>query len=114
MIFPKGTHQTLITLSKEALAGFTAVFHETVRKLDMNFEMDFPYVLSMMQAPVDGGSYPEFRMHGWLQPPYRQPGLIKYLAGPEIGAGNFMADTMPEDKAAELQKINVADYLWER
>lgn len=114
MIFPKAHHQSLISLSDEELAGFTAVFHQTVRKLDMNFEMDFPYVMSMMQAPVDGSSYPEFRMHCWLQPPYRQPGLIKYLAGPEIGAGNFMADTMPEEKAAELQKINVADYLWER
>lgn len=114
MIFPKGNHQTLISLSQSELAGLTAVFHETVRKLDMNFEMDFPYVMSMMQAPVNGSSYPEFRMHCWLQPPYRQPGLIKYLAGPEIGAGNFMADTMPEEKAAELQKLNVKDYLWER
>lgn len=50
----------------------------------------------------------------WLQPPYRQPGLIKYLAGPEIGAGNFMADTMPEDKAAELLKVNLHDYALER
>jgi UDPglucose--hexose-1-phosphate uridylyltransferase len=53
-------------------------------------------------------------MHLWLQPPYRQPGLIKYLAGPEIGAGNFMADTMPEDKAAELLSINLNDYSLER
>ncbi|MBN8576861.1 MAG: galactose-1-phosphate uridylyltransferase [Cytophagales bacterium] len=114
MIFPKAAHQSLITFSEAELRWFTAVFHQTVRKLDMNFEMDFPYVMSMMQAPVDGTDYPEFRMHCWLQPPYRQPGLIKYLAGPEIGAGNFMADTMPEDKAAELQQINVAAYLWER
>lgn len=114
MIFPKGNHPTLTSLNEKELAGFAAIFHQVVRKLDMNFEIDFPYVMSIMQAPVDGGSYPEFRMHCWLQPPYRQPGLIKYLAGPEIGAGNFMADTMPEEKAAELQKINVADYLWER
>jgi galactose-1-phosphate uridylyltransferase len=39
-------------------------------------------------------------------PPLRQPGLVKYLAGPEIGGGNFMADTMPEEKAAELRKVN--------
>jgi UDPglucose--hexose-1-phosphate uridylyltransferase len=114
MIFPKQAHQTLATLSPKELEGLTAVFHTVVRKFDMNYEMDFPYVMAIMQAPIDGGSYPEFRMHLWLQPPYRQPGLVKYLAGPEIGAGNFMADTMPEEKAAELNAIDVSKYSLER
>lgn len=110
MIFPKQQHQTLITLSKEELTDLSDVFHQVVRRLDMNFNMNFPYVMSVMQAPIDGKSYDQFRMHLWLQPPYRQPGLVKYLAGPEIGAGNFMADTMPEEKAAELRKVDVRQY----
>jgi UDPglucose--hexose-1-phosphate uridylyltransferase len=114
MIFPKKSHQSLITLSVQELSDLSALFHQVVRRMDMNFEIDFPYVMSIMQAPVDGNKYTDFRMHLWLQPPYRQPGLIKYLAGPEIGAGNFMADTMPEDKAAELLKINLHDYALER
>lgn len=114
MIFPKTPHQTLATLSKQELEGLTAAFHTVVRKFDMNYQMDFPYVMAIMQAPIDGGHNPEFRMHLWLQPPYRQPGLVKYLAGPEIGAGNFMADTMPEDKAAELNAIDVSKYSLER
>jgi UDPglucose--hexose-1-phosphate uridylyltransferase len=28
---------------------------------------------------------------------------LKYLAGPEIGGGNFLSDTAPEDKAGELR-----------
>lgn len=114
MIFPKKNHQSLISLSPQELSDLTSAFHQVVRRMDMNFQMDFPYVMSIMQAPVDGAAYPEFRMHLWLQPPYRQPGLIKYLAGPEIGAGNFMADTMPEDKAAELLKVNLSEYAFER
>jgi len=114
MIFPKKSHQSLITLSQQELSGLTSVFHQVVRRMDMNFQLDFPYVMSVMQAPVDGNTYPDFRMHLWLQPPYRQPGLIKYLAGPEIGAGNFMADTMPEDKAGELLTVNLNDYALER
>ncbi len=114
MIFPKGNHQHLSSLSPDELTGLASVFHQVVRRMDMNFNIDFPYVMSVMQAPVDGGNYQDFRMHLWLQPPYRQPGLIKYLAGPEIGAGNFMADTMPEDKAAELLSINLTDYSLER
>jgi UDPglucose--hexose-1-phosphate uridylyltransferase len=114
MIFPKRLHQHLSSLSDRELKNLADVFHHVVRKLDMNYNMNFPYVMSVMQAPVDGGNYPDFRMHLWLQPPYRQPGLIKYLAGPEIGAGNFMADTMPEEKAAELQKIDLNNYTLER
>jgi UDPglucose--hexose-1-phosphate uridylyltransferase len=114
MIFPKGDHQTLITLNNDELRGLASVFHQVIRKLDMNYDMDFPYVMTVMQAPVDGGDYKEFRMHLWLQPPYRQPGMVKYLAGPEIGAGNFMADTMPEDKACELNGIDVTRYSFEQ
>jgi UDPglucose--hexose-1-phosphate uridylyltransferase len=33
----------------------------------------------------------------------RKPNLLKYLAGPEIGGGNFLSDTMPEEKAEELR-----------
>ncbi len=114
MIFPKAKHSKLTTLSSEELIDLVSVFHQVVRKLDMNYDMNFPYVMSIMQAPVDGQEYPDFRMHLWLQPPFRQPGLIKYLAGPEIGAGNFMADTMPEEKAFELNQLNLADYKYER
>lgn len=114
MIFPKNHHQSLISLTPPEITDLTEVFHQVVRRMDLNFQMDFPYVMSVMQAPVDGNQYPNFRMHLWLQPPYRQPGLIKYLAGPEIGAGNFMADTMPEDKAAELRNINLNEYSLER
>lgn len=114
MIFPKANHTTLISFADDELLDLTSVFHQVIRKLDMNFDMSFPYVMSVMQAPLDGGNYKNFRMHLWLQPPYRQPGLSKFLAGPEIGGGNFMADTMPEEKAAELRKINVKNYLLER
>ena len=107
MIFPKRPHATLITMSEKEIADLGSVFHQVVRRMDRNFNISFPYVMSVMQAPVDGGKYPDFRMHLWLQPPFRQPGLIKYLAGPEIGGGNFMADTMPEEKAAELRAIEL-------
>jgi UDPglucose--hexose-1-phosphate uridylyltransferase len=33
--------------------------------------------------------------------PYR----LKYLAGPEIGGGNFLSDTSPEASAAELRAL---------
>ena len=114
MIFPKKPHASLITVSDEELLDLASVFQQVIRRMDMNFNMSFPYVMTVMQSPVDGGDYRQFRMHFWLQPPYRQPGLIKYLAGPEIGGGNFMADTIPEEKAGELRKIDLQQYAEEQ
>ena len=48
-----------------------------------------------------------FHFHIELHPPLRKPNLLKYLAGPEIGGGNFLSDTSPEEKAEELR--NLAD-----
>lgn len=114
MIFPKKPHETLVTMSDEELRDLASVFHQVIRRMDMNFDMSFPYVMSVLQAPLAPGDYRNFRLHLWLQPPFRQPGLIKYLAGPEIGGGNFMADTMPEDKAAELRRMDLSQYKHEQ
>jgi UDPglucose--hexose-1-phosphate uridylyltransferase len=34
-------------------------------------------------------------------------GRLKYLAGSEIGAGVFTADTVPEETVKELQAVRV-------
>jgi hypothetical protein len=35
---------------------------------------------------------------------------LKFLAGPEIGAGGFISDTAPEDKARELLAVPTTHY----
>jgi UDPglucose--hexose-1-phosphate uridylyltransferase len=81
-----------------------------IRRYDLLYGCAFPYVMSILQAPVDDGDYSGYHLHLLLQPPLRQPGLQKFLAGPEIGGGNFMSDTIPEEKARELQNINFSAY----
>jgi UDPglucose--hexose-1-phosphate uridylyltransferase len=110
MIFPKKRHATFITMSDTELYDLASVFREVIRRYNLNFEMSFPYVMSVQQAPVDGNMYATYHLHLSLLPPLRQPGLVKYLSGPEIGGGNFMADTLPEEKAAELRKIDPSAY----
>ena len=108
-IFPKKRHATLATQSDEELAGLVAAYQHVTRRYDRLFNMPFPYVMPFYQAPVDDRDYGDYHMHLVLLPPLRQPGIKKFLAGPEIGGGNFMADTIPEEKAAELQKIILED-----
>jgi UDPglucose--hexose-1-phosphate uridylyltransferase len=81
----------------------------TVR-YDNLWQMSFPYVLTLHHAPMDGGDYRSFQFHAEFYPPLRKPGLLKYLAGPEIGGGNFLGDTLPEAKAQELRGVSNIHY----
>jgi UDPglucose--hexose-1-phosphate uridylyltransferase len=94
-------------MTDEELYGLAQVFQTVTRKYDKNFQTSFPYILAFAQAPVDGIEYKDYHLHLIICPPLRQPGIMKYLAGPETGADTFMADTMPEEKAAELRAIKL-------
>jgi len=61
-------------------------------------------------APTDGADHPGFHFHIEFHPPLRKPHLLKYLAGPEIGGGNFLSDTLPEEKAQELRNVSDVHY----
>ena len=78
--------------------------------MDNLWKMSFPYVLALHQAPTDGREHPGFHFHIQIHPPLRRPGLLKYLAGPEIGGGGFLNDAAPEDKAAELRAVPSVHY----
>jgi UDPglucose--hexose-1-phosphate uridylyltransferase len=72
---------------------------------DRLWNKPFPYVMVFHQAPTDGGPHPEAHLHIEFYPPYRLEGRLKYLAGSELGAGVFTADTLPEERAAELRAV---------
>lgn len=102
-VAPKQTHASLATLTEDELKDFAEALKVLLVKLDNLWRMPFPYVMTLHQAPTDGGDYSGFHFHIEFHPPLRLPNLLKYLAGPEIGGGNFLSDTAPEEKAAELQ-----------
>src|SRR5205823_14683023 len=112
-VAPRATRPSLAHLTRSELADFTAVLGETLIRLDNLWRIPFPYVLVLHQAPTDGSPYPGFHFHIQIHPPLRKPGLLKYLAGPEIGGGNFLNDTAPEDKAAELRAVSSVHYTRE-
>jgi UDPglucose--hexose-1-phosphate uridylyltransferase len=76
----------------------------TVR-FDNLWQMSFPYVQVLHQAPTDDSDYRAYHFYIAFHPPLRRPNLLKYLAGPEVGGGNFLSDTSPEEKAAELRGV---------
>jgi UDPglucose--hexose-1-phosphate uridylyltransferase len=78
-----------------------------LRKYDGLWQVPFPYVMAWYQAPLIDGFQDACHLHAEFFPPYRMPGRLKYLAGTEIAAGLFANDTLPEDKAAELQAVKI-------
>jgi UDPglucose--hexose-1-phosphate uridylyltransferase len=102
-VAPKATHPGISTLSANELRDFAALLKQVLVKFDNLWQMPFPYVMPLHQAPTDGGDYSSFHFHIEFHPPLRRPNLLKYLAGPEIGGGNFLSDTAPEEKAEELR-----------
>jgi UDPglucose--hexose-1-phosphate uridylyltransferase len=108
LIFPKKPHLTMASLSDAELADLAEVYLTVIKKMDGLFGISFPYVMSINQAPYELKDPELYRLHWQLLPPLRQPDLKKFPAGPEIGADTFMADTIPEEKAKELQTISVS------
>ena len=102
-VAPKATHGSISTLEPDELRDFAGLLKQVLVKFDNLWQMPFPYVMPLHQAPTDGGDYSSFHFHIEFHPPLRRPNLLKYLAGPEIGGGNFLSDTAPEEKAEELR-----------
>ena len=100
----------------KAAALARALSAVTIR-FDNLWRTSFPYVMVLHQAPTDGGATDPggggggaFHFFIAFHPPLRQPHLLKYLAGPEIGGGNFLSDTSPEASAAELRALPAAHH----
>ena len=109
-VAPRATHANIAELSPAEVEDLAAVLGETLVRMDNLWRMPFPYIMAFHQAPVDGALHPGFHFHLEIHTPLRKPGLLKYLAGPEIGGGNFLSDTRPESKAEELRAASGVHY----
>ncbi len=112
-VAPKATHQSVAGLSRSERRDLAEVLKELLVRYDNLWRMPFPYVMTLHNAPADGADYSGFHFHIGFQPPLRKPDLLKYLAGPEIGGGNFLSDTLPEESATELRRVPSTHYKHE-
>jgi UDPglucose--hexose-1-phosphate uridylyltransferase len=85
-----------------------AILQVVLKKYDGLWQISMPYMMVMHQRPTDGQDWPGSHFHIEFYPPLRTPQKLKYLAGCESGAGTFVNDTLPEEKAAELRAVEVS------
>jgi len=102
-VVPKRRVAHVFDLNDVEVAALAGALSAVTVRFDNLWRMSFPYVQVLHQAPTDGADHSAFHFYIAFHPPLRQPTLLKYLAGPEIGGGNFVSDTGPEAKAAELR-----------
>jgi UDPglucose--hexose-1-phosphate uridylyltransferase len=108
-VAPRSTHANVGELTDGDIDSFATALRETLIRLENLWKMALPYVMVLHNAPAKDEA-PGFHFHIQIHPPLRKPGLMKYLAGPEIGGGNFLNDTAPEAKAAELRALSTVHY----
>jgi UDPglucose--hexose-1-phosphate uridylyltransferase len=109
-VAPKRRVAHIFDLSDDEAMSLSTAIHEVTVRFDNLWRTSFPYVMPLHQAPTDGADYRQYHFFAAFHPPLRKPGLLKYLAGPEIGGGNFLSDSSPEDKAAELRAVPAIHY----
>ena len=100
-VLPRRPATSLVDLDDGECRSLALVLRDVVRRYDALWNLRMPYVLAVHQAPV--GDHPHYPFHVELHPPLRAPGLLKYLAGPEIGGGSMTNESDPDEKAAELR-----------
>jgi UDPglucose--hexose-1-phosphate uridylyltransferase len=106
-IAPERAAPSFAALTSVERRDFARALKTVLLKYDALWNKPFPYILAFHQAPTDGAAHPEAHLHAELYPAYRMPGRLKYLAGSEVGAGVFTADTVPEQTVKALQAVEV-------
>src|SRR5262249_46872974 len=80
-VAPKRTHASLASLRDGEANDCAQFLKDPLVRFDNLWQMPFPYVMPLHQAPTDGGDYRSFLFHIEFPPPLRRPNLLKYLAG---------------------------------
>lgn len=96
---------SLAQFNEKTEKDLAAILKLILQKYDNLYDKSFPYIMSMHQQPTNGTGTEYSHFHIEFYPPLRGPEKLKYLAGSEAGAGVFINDSLPEEKAQELREL---------
>ena len=102
-VVPKRRVAHVFDLNDAEVAALAGALSAVTIRFDNLWRMSFPYVMVLHQAPDRRRRLPRVPFLHRVPSAAAPAQLLKYLAGPEIGGGNFVSDTSPEAKAAELR-----------
>lgn len=86
--------------------AFGSVLTEALRRLQGVFDPPMPYLMWIHQRPFDGRPWPQAWMHVEIVGPHRAPGVMRYVAGAELGSGAYLNPVVPQEAAAHLREVS--------
>jgi len=110
-IAPKQHAGSIMDLDERQQQDLAEILKQVLAAFDRLFNVSFPYMMVMHQRPTNGKDHEHYHFHIEFYPPMRTATKLKYLAGSEAGAGMFINDTLPEQKAPELRAL-VEPVTW--
>lgn len=110
-IVPRRHVARITDFTQEELKSLAAMHKDMIVKFDNLFEMSFPNITMMHNAPTEHTpENDDFHFHIEFYPPLRSPDKLKYLAGFESGGGNIINPVMPEEAAERLRVSSTIHY----
>ena len=112
-VAPKRTVPHVHALADAEVESLAQALKAITVRYDNLWQMSFPYVMPLHQAPTDGGDYAAFHFYIAFHPPLRRPNLIKFLAGKDAGsvdrfilldAQDWMTDDLLNDLWTEITR----------
>lgn len=83
---------------------WAALMEDALSRLDRVFDAPMPYMLWLHQKPTDGGDWPTAHLHMHVTPLLRGPGVQRFVASAEQGAGVYLNPVPPEIAAENLRR----------
>jgi UDPglucose--hexose-1-phosphate uridylyltransferase len=110
-IVPRRHVARITDLTEEETLAYAEIHHQLIVKFDNLYQMSFPNITMLHNAPTDGSPESEhFHFHTEFYPPMRSPDKLKYLAGFESGGGNIINPVKPDEAADRLRQASVVHY----
>jgi len=105
-VAPLEARPDLPSLDDADRQAFGSVLTEALRRLQGVFDPPMPYLMWIHQRPFDGRPWPQAWMHVEIVGPHRAPGVMRYVAGAELGSGAYLNPVVPQEAAARLREVD--------
>ncbi|MEY2453245.1 MAG: UDPglucose--hexose-phosphate uridylyltransferase, partial [Acidimicrobiaceae bacterium] len=103
VVAPTAHEPDLPLLGPASRRAFAAALVDVLHRLDALWDRPMPYMLWVHQRPFDGDDWPTAHVHVEIAVPQRAPGVMRFIAGGELGSGLNVNPVVPEAAASELR-----------